>query len=159
MKSSIQTMNSCEVILKKDDNITDTYVFSNITCNAWRSSLINRLIDFSGVNSWKWVAKYIALWTSATTATITDIQLGAEIVRVPVDTFYTSATTTVATVYALFPLWPSYTVNEAWIFLDDTATATANTGSLLAHSIFSSPIVKPSDHSLTIKWTISITNA
>lgn len=156
MKSSIGTLNECEITLKKDWITLSKYKFSNITCNAWRWSIAKRLYDNTSNLG---VARYIAIGTSNTTATITDTVLGAEIYRQAVDVINSTNIGSQAIIYTSFPTWPTYTVKEAGVFLDATATNAPNTWSLLCHSIFTTPVTKPSDQVLTVKWTININNA
>lgn len=158
MDSSIKTLNECEIILTKNWQITDTFKYPNITCDAGRESIANKLVDFSPETSKLGVVQYIWIGTGNTAATITDTQLETEIYRQTIDEINSSHTWTVTTVYTTFPTWPSYTIEEAGVFLDASATTTLNTWSLLCRSIFWAPIVKPSDQALTVKWTISITN-
>ena len=155
ISSSAWILNECEVTLSKDWQVLNRYIFSNVTCNAWRTSIAQRLHDDT---AWLGVIKYIWIWTSSTVATITDTQLWTEIYRQEIDLINSSNTTTVSTIYASFPTWPTYTVYEAWVFLDASATSTLNTWSLLCHSIFWASITKPVDQVLTVKWTISINN-
>jgi len=159
MESSIKTLNECEVTLTKNWVITATYKFCNVTCDAGRESLAARLVDFAPEISKLGIIQYIAIGTDNTAATIWDTQLGAEIHRSPLDLINSVAVGTVATIYTTFPTWPSYTAEEAGVFTDIEATTTPNSWSLLCHSVFWVAIVKPSDQALTVKWTISITNA
>lgn len=159
MNSSLQTLNECEIILKKDWEVMNTFRYSNITCNAGRESIAKKLVDFSPEISKLGVIQYIAIWTDNTATTVNDTQLGAEIYRQLIDEVNSSNVGTVVTVYTTFPTWPVYTAEEAGVFLDATATSSPNTWSLLCHTVFGAPVVKPSDQSLTVKWTISLTNA
>lgn len=75
METSIETNNSCRFILSDNEgNISYDKTFSNITCIPGRTSLASILIDTSNTVGLG-LAKYIAVGTDATGATVNDTKL------------------------------------------------------------------------------------
>lgn len=157
MNSSINMHNTCKLILEKDGVILSETVRENITCDAWRISLIKRLYDDS--TAWLGKIKYIAVWVSTQAPAVWLTQLSNENIRAEVDSTRTTLSGTQLKVYSRFWVWTSLTVTEAWVFVDSTATLSPNTGSMLCYSTGWTPLVKPTDQVLTIEWTINMNNA
>lgn len=159
MRNLANISNECKVtVYDEQGNFLRESVQHNITCNAGRASLVQRLYD--DVTSGLWVIKYIAIGDDATpAASITDTILNNETKRELIITASTIQTTTSVKVYARFPTGYATTILEAGVFVDATSTATLNTGNLLCHSILITPISKASNEAVTIEWTIAINNA
>ena len=157
MNSSINMHNTCRLILEKDDVIVGEIINENITCDAWRISLLKRLYDDSTAGLWK--IKYIAVGVATQTPSVGLTQLSNESIRAEIDSARTTTAWTQIKVYARFGIGTSLTVTEAGVFTDASATLSPNTGSLLCYSTWWTPIVKPTDQVLTIEWTININNA
>lgn len=158
METSIETNNSCRFILSDNEgNISYDKTFSNITCIPGRTSLASILIDTSNTVGLG-LAKYIAVGTDATGATVNDTKLWAETHRSAIDTDLSTQTTITTKVYARFWLGEAYTVSEAGLFIDASATSSADTWSLLCRSIPSPAIVKTTDKVLTLEWSIVMNN-
>lgn len=158
MNSSIQMHNTCRLILSdKAWNVISETIRENITCDAGRTSLIQRLFDDTTSELGK--IKYIAVWISTATPTVGRTQLVSENIRAAIDPTRTTNSGTQVKVYARFWTGTALTVTEAWVFVDASATLSPNTGALLCYSTGWAAIVKPTTQVLTIEWTIAMVNA
>lgn len=148
--------NKVNVTLEKADGTSETKEFYNMTCTKGRASIARRLVDNTTADLW--VAKYIAIGDSSTPATESDLILWNEVRREAIKTADTVLQDNVVKVYARFGTGFSGTVREAGLFIDQNATAINGSWSLLAHSVFTSPITKLTDEVMTIERTVSIVN-
>lgn len=160
MKKAIRIMNSCKAILSdKNWNIIKEEINNNVTCNVWRNSIAQRLINWPTETSKLWVIQILAIWTWSTPALENDTSLEVETERIEVDLSTATINDTVIVINWTFPIWTAWIIQEAGVFTDSTALVwTPNSGSILAHSVFTTPVTKLVDQSLTIQWTISILN-
>lgn len=159
MFNSAKVFNECKItISNKDGIITREEVFVNTTCDAWRTSIASRIVNHLETPK-LWVAQYIAVWTASIPATEADVKLGTEIARQAVLTASNYSNATTAYVYARFPIWVTYNLYEAGLFLDSSATSLADTGSLLCHSVFPTVVTKSDQEYLTIQWDVNIINS
>lgn len=158
MKKSIKVLNSCELQLIENWRVLSKVIYPNATCNAWRESLCQRLLDFSPETSKLWVIQMIAVGSGSSTPTTSDTKLETELDRQAIDTWTSVVNWTTVEVYANIPVWTTMNINEAWLFIDAGTTSTPDSWTLLCRSAFTNTIVKLDTQSLTIKWTISILN-
>jgi len=156
MRNLFTISNKVKIILESENWEKKEYEYPNITCLKGRSSIARRLVDNTTADLW--FAKYIAIGDSVIPAAESDIALWNEIQRQPIKVADTVLTDNVVKVYARFPIGFAWTFNEAWLFLDSTATGINGSGSLLAHSIFAVPVVKLTTEVLTIERTVSVVN-
>jgi hypothetical protein len=157
-KSNCGITNSCNVkiIDPATGKIKSEKTYYNVTTNTGRASLAQRLLD-SANTAKLGVFQYGAVGTSTTAAAITDTLLGAETYRVAIDMVICSRTNAVLTCQFAFTTGWSGTIYEAGIFIDASATASTNTGTLLVRSVFAGETKTASEH-LLITWTISLIN-
>ena len=156
LKNLFTIPNKVKVTLEKENWETKTYEFSNMTCTKWRSSIARRLVDSTTPELWS--IKYIAIWDVDTPAQESDTNLGNEIRREPIKMPDTVLNNNLIKVYARFPIWFSALVKEAGLFIDADATIINGSGSLLAHSVFPTPVNKIDAEVMTIERTVSIVN-
>lgn len=158
MQSSIKMHNTCKLTLSDISwNIISEITQNNITCDAGRASLTQRMMDDTTSELWK--IKYIAVGISTATPTTGRTQLVNENIRAPIDAIRTVVSGTQIKVYARFGTGTSLTVTEAWVFVNASATLSPNTWALLCYSTWWTAIVKPTAQVLTIEWTINMNNA
>lgn len=79
-------------------------------------------------------AKYIAIGIGTQTPSIALLQLTNETVRSAIDETRTVLVGNQIKIYASFSTSLNLTISEAGVFLDNTATLSPNTGSLLCYS-------------------------
>lgn len=159
MKSWVNMKNEVKISVFENWKLKNKFIYPNITCKAGRTSLAKRIIDFSPEEAELWVVKYIAVWDDNSTPTENDTTLNNEIARVAITQASCTFTDNVVKVYATFPVWTTLTIREAWLFIDSTATTSADSWKLLCHSAFWVTISKTSIQAITIEWTIAILNS
>ena len=157
MKTLFTIFNKCRVTFEAENGEMRTNEFPNITCVAWRSEIASRLMD--NITPDIWFAKFIAVGDDSTPATEFDTHLTNEVRRAEIKYDLSNRTDNVVKVYARFERGYTLSVHEAGLFLWPNATAINGTWSLLAHSVFSTPMAKATQEIMTIEWTVSITNA
>lgn len=156
MSNLFSICNKCRVIIENNEIVNFDETFFNMTCNKWRSSIARRLVD--NITPDLGYAKYIAIWDGNTPTDENNTILTNEIRREPIKTPDTVLDNNIVKVYARFPRGFSATINEAGLFIDNTATSINGTGNLLARSVFDTPITKQTEDVLTIEWTVSVVN-
>lgn len=137
-------------------NVLRTVEKNNITCNAWRGSIAQRLVNSSIAE--KWSIRYIAVWDDTQTSLETRTVLKNETYRSPILSVRTIVSGTTLKVYARFNQPAVINIEEAWLFLDAEATAALNSGSLLAYSTWFPVVTKQVSEVVTIEWTVYIEN-
>jgi hypothetical protein len=82
--------------------------------------------------------KYIAIGTSTTTPTTSDIRLGNEVLRKPITAFTngTSPGEFIASMYIGAGELVGVTIEEIGVFMGSSATSSPNTGTLIARGLF-----------------------
>ena len=148
--------NICKVSFEDENWSVREKEFTNITCIAGRSEIAKRLIDNTTADLG--VAKYIAVGDDSTPAQETDTALTNEVRREAIKTDLSSRTNNITKVYARFARGYSLSVHEAGLFIWPDATDINGTGSLLCHSVFSTPLAKGTQEMMTIERTINIVN-
>lgn len=104
-------------------------------------------------NTLKGYITYCAVGTDNTTPVLADTVLGTEIARKLVSV--RSNTLGVASFQTFYNTSEANgSIEEAGLFGDSTATATADSGTLFCHTLFSR--VKTSSETLTLTWTVTI---
>lgn len=157
MQNLFSIFNKCRVTFEAENGEMRTDEFSNMTCTAGRAEIARRIID--NVTTDLWVAKFIAVWDNSTPATEADTHLTNEVRRAELKYDLSSRIDNVVKVYARFERWYTLDVHEAGLFIWPDATAINGTGSLLAHSVFSTPLEKAIQEIMTIERTINVNNS
>lgn len=150
------TENVKATVYDKDGNVKRVLKSSNRTCVVGRNELLDRLKDFntSGTDR-KGVLRYMAAGTSATAPTDNDTQLNAEVARAVIIPDESLRTADTLKVYARFEVGAAYLMAEMGLFTGNAASATANSGTLFAHTLFAPALDKSADEAVLVEWTIT----
>lgn len=122
-----------DVVVKENGIPTEEHHINNRLTNAALNKIINILDNIDPDLD----IKYVAIGTSNAALNDTDTQLGAEIFRAQFDTSDNTATGTFVTTFTVLDSEAVGDWEEIGIFCGDSATGTANTGTMLSRILFS----------------------
>ena len=122
-----------DIIFKENGEPTEEHHVKNRLTNVALDKIIN-ILDNIDPNL---DIKYVAIGTSNAALNDADTQLGAEIFRAQFDTSNNTATGTFVTTFTVLDSEAVGSWQEIGIFCGDSATSTANTGTMLSRILFS----------------------
>ena len=133
-----------------------TQCFENIIPTVGRASLATNLVTLGGslpaANELR--ISYIAVGTSATAVSAADTQLNTEVYRKSVDSQVVDSTAGKSTILIDYSAANGNTLREVGSFAG-SASGTANSGTIMSHALFASPIVKDISKIVVIEISIN----
>lgn len=122
---------------------------TKIIHNKVMDTVLSQLVSTLQGNNPNLEIKYLALGTSNAAVTTSDTELGAEIFRTPVSAQTVSAVGELTTDFTVLDAEAVGNIQEIGIFGGSTATATANTGTLISRVLWSK--IKTNSEELSFK--------
>ena len=134
--------------------IVDVVEARNLIVTAGKNLIANMLVDTSGYDTG---ITYCALGTNTTAPAITDTQLGTETSRLEIAANGSRTVATNVITFSTFFLAAQCSIflKEVGLFGHSTASATANSGVLLAHGQISYDN-QAGNYDLTIDWLVTV---